>query len=57
MLRFYLWVMDWSGAINSWAWKKQAKIIKDRQRLEMEKIVRNQKNSEYLEELKRVTWK
>ena len=57
MLRFYLWVMDWSGAINSWAWKKQAKIIKDRQRLEMEKIVRNQKNSEYLEELKRSTWK
>ena len=57
MLRFYLWVMGWSGAINSWAWKKQAKIIKDRQRLQMEKITRNQKNSEYLEELKRVIWK
>jgi hypothetical protein len=49
--------MGWSGAINSWAWKKQAKIIKDEQRLQMEKIVRNQKNSEYLEELKRSTWK
>jgi len=49
--------MGWSGAINSWAWKKQAKIIKDEQRLEMEKIIRNQKNSKYLEELKRSTWK
>jgi len=49
--------MGWSGVINSWAWKKQAKIIKDEQRLQMEKIVRNQKNNEYLEELKRVIWK
>ena len=49
--------MGWSGAINSWAWKKQAKIIKDRQRLQVKKIVRNQKNYEYLEELKRVIWK
>ena len=57
MLRFYLWVMGWSGAINSWAWKKQTKIIKDRQKAQMEKIIRNQKNSEYLEELKRVIWK
>ena len=57
MLRFYLWVMGWSGAINSWSWKKQTKIIKDRQKAQMEKIIRNQKNSEYLEELKRVIWK
>jgi len=44
MLRFYLWVMGWSGAINSWAWRKQANIIKNRQRKE---------NEEYLEELKK----
>jgi len=57
MLRFYLWLMGWSGTLSSWAWEKQAKIIKDRQRLQMEKIIRNQKNNEYLEELKRVIWK
>jgi len=44
MLKFYLWVMGWSGAINSWAWQKQAGIIKSRQRKE---------NEEYLEELKK----
>ena len=44
MLKFYLWVMGWSGAINSWAWRKQANIIKNRQRKE---------NEEYLEELKK----
>ena len=44
MLKFYLWVMSWSGAINSWAWQKQAGIIKNKQRKE---------NEEYLEELKK----
>ena len=27
MLKFYLWVMGWSGKINTWAWNKQASII------------------------------
>ena len=44
MLKFYLWVMGWSGKINSWAWQKQAKIIKDKQQLE---------NEEYIKELKK----
>ena len=44
MLKFYLWVMGWSGAINSWAWRKQAAIIKDKQHKE---------NEEYLRELKK----
>ena len=44
MLKFYLWVMGWSGAINAWAWRKQAGIIKDQQRRE---------NEEYLKELKK----
>ena len=43
-LKIYLWIMDWSGKINSWAWRKQANIIKNRQRKE---------NEEYLEELKK----
>ena len=44
MLKFYLWVMGWSGKINTWAWNKQANIIKNQQRKE---------NEEYLEELKK----
>ena len=44
MLRIYLWIMCWSGAINSWAWRKQAAIIKDKQQKE---------NEEYLKELKK----
>ena len=44
MLKFYLWVMGWSGKINSWAWHKQSNIIKSQQRKE---------NEEYLEELKK----
>jgi hypothetical protein len=44
MLRIYLWIMGWSGAINSWAWRKQAAIIKDKQQKE---------NEEYLKELKK----
>ena len=44
MLKFYLWVMGWSGKINAWAWNKQANIIKNQQRKE---------NEEYLEELKK----
>ena len=44
MLKFYLWIMGWSGKINTWAWNKQANIIKNQQRKE---------NEEYLEELKK----
>ena len=43
MLKIYLWIMGWSGAINSWAWRKQAAIIKNKQQIE---------NEEYLKELK-----
>tara|TARA_B100000424_G_scaffold127661_1_gene96635 strand:+ start:159 stop:299 length:141 start_codon:yes stop_codon:yes gene_type:complete len=44
MLKIYLWIMGWSGALNSWAWRKQAAIIKDKQQKE---------NEEYLKELKK----
>ncbi len=27
ILKFYLWVMGWSGKINSWAWVKHLKYI------------------------------
>ena len=36
--------MGWSGAINSWAWRKQAEIIKRSQRKDEE---------DYLKELKK----
>jgi len=44
MLRIYLWIMGWSGAINSWAWRKQAAIVRKHNREDEEK---------YLEELKK----
>ena len=45
--------MKWSGQINSWAWRKHAKILRAKQSVEMEALIRNQENSAYLEELKR----
>ena len=44
MLKFYLWVMGWSGTINSWAFKKQAAIVRENNRKEEE---------DYLKELKK----
>jgi hypothetical protein len=46
-------IMKWSGQINSWAWRKHAKILRTKQSVAMEKLIRRQENSAYLEELKR----
>ena len=46
-------LMEWSGKINSWAWRKHAKILRTKQSIAMEKLIRDQENSAYLEELKR----
>ena len=46
-------LMKWSGQINSWAWRKHAKILRAKQRVDAEKLTREQENSAYLEELKR----
>jgi len=46
-------LMEWSGKINSWAWRKHAKILRGKQSEAMKKLIRNQENSAYLEELKR----
>jgi hypothetical protein len=46
-------IMKWSGQINSWAWCKHSKILRAKQSVEMKKLIRNQENSAYLEELKR----
>ncbi len=46
-------LMKWSGQINSWAWRKHAKILRAKQRVDAEKLTRDQENQAYLEELKR----
>ena len=45
--------MGQSGQLNSWAWRKHAKILRAKQSVAMEKLTRDQENSAYLEELKR----
>ena len=44
MLRIYLWIMDWSGRINSWAWRKQAAIVREKNRKEEEDYLKELKN-------------
>jgi hypothetical protein len=46
-------LMEWSGRINSWAWRKHAKILRRKQKIAMDKLERDQENQAYLEELKR----
>ena len=44
MFKFYIWVMGWSGKLNTWAWNKQVDIVRSNQRKEEE---------DYLKELKK----
>ena len=46
-------LMKWSGQINSWAWRKHAKILRDKQKVAADKLTREQENSAYLEESNR----
>jgi|TARA_R110002020_G_scaffold90832_2_gene221103 hypothetical protein len=46
-------IMKWSGQINSWAWRKHATILRNKQNKELEDLIRNQENNAYLEELKK----
>ena len=45
--------MEWTGRINSWAWRKHSKILRRKQKIAMDKLERQQEASDYLEELKR----
>ena len=38
------WIMSWSGKINSWSWRKHAKMIEDK---------RQKENEEYVKELQK----
>jgi len=31
-LKFFIWLMGWSGQLSAWAWRKQANMIKYKQR-------------------------
>ena len=44
MFKFYIWVMSWSGKINTWAWNKQVDIVRSKQRKEEEDYLKELKN-------------
>ena len=44
MLKIYLWIMGWSGKINTWAWIKQVDIVRSKQRKEEEDYLKELKN-------------
>jgi len=46
-------IMKYAGQLNAWAWCKHAKILRDKQKIYMDKLERDQENSAYLEELKK----
>ena len=52
-IRFYIWLMGVAGTLSAWAWREHVKILKRKQDIEHEKLIRDQENREYLEELKR----
>ena len=43
--------MGIAGGISSWAWREHVNILKIRQDIEHKKLIRNQGNQKYLEEL------
>ncbi len=44
--------MGVAGSISAWAWRKHVKIIKSKQQIKHDQLIRNQQNKKYLEELK-----
>jgi len=46
-------IMKYAGQLNAWAWREHVKILKREQNIEHEKLLRDQENAQYLEELKR----
>jgi len=51
LYKFYLWLMGWSGTLSAWAWREHVKIIKDKQQIKHDKLIRKQENREHLERL------
>ena len=46
-------IMKYAGMLNAWAWREHVKILKRKQDIQHKKLLRDQENREYLEELKR----
>ena len=46
-------IMKYAGRLNAWAWREHVKILKRKRDIQHEKLLRDQENYEYLEELKR----
>ena len=46
-------IMKYAGQLNVWAWREHVKILKRKQTIQHDKLIRDQENKEYLEELKR----
>ena len=46
-------IMKWAGMLNAWAWREHVNILKRKQDIQHKKLLRDQENREYLEELKR----
>ena len=46
-------IMKYAGMLNAWAWREHVKILKRKQDIEHEKLLHEQENREYLEELKK----
>ena len=46
-------IMKYAGRLNARAWREHVKILKRQQTIEHNKLIRDQENREYLEELKR----
>ena len=44
IFKFYIWVMGWSGRINTWAWNKQVNIVRANQRKDEEEDLKELKN-------------
>jgi len=42
-LKFYIWLMGWSGTLHAWAWRKQASIVREHNRKEEEDYIRELK--------------
>ena len=51
ILKFYIWLMGVAGALSAWAWRKHVKIIKDKQQIRHDKLIREQENRKHLERL------
>ena len=30
ILKYYMWIMGWSGQLSAWAWRKHVKILRSK---------------------------